>query len=261
MKGALVNRQRGVPDWQGRPPQRRSVQSRARSERTERRGAGAHSARCRHSFLTSLSLQRGHLRLWLGGLWRREHVGRSTARREQEPGEGGGMESGAQQGRVRASSSRTPGDAGKAAEPSQDGDALMLKKSMRPQAQSTCLEGVWLQPPRPSSRLCQAPPAGQLELRSDRVWPLPSRHSKILGWPRCQRPAWLGSALSGRRKAQQTLSRGLRRTPRRGGAVTRPGAEGDILMGGERDRRHRVSRTRMLSGGESPLIGSSCGRQ
>lgn len=170
------------------------------------------------------------------------------ARREQEPGEGGGMERGAQQGRVRASSSRTPGDAGKAAEPSQDGDALMLKKSMSPQAQSTCLEGAGHQPPRPSSRLCQAPPAGQLELRSDRVWPLPSGDSKILGCPPCQRPAWLGSALSGRRKAQQTLSRGLRRTPRRGGARTRPGTEADILMGGERDRRHRVSRTRMLSG-------------
>ena len=87
--------------------------------------------------------------------------------------------------------------------------------------------------------------------------PLPSRGSKVLGCPPCQQPAWLGSALSSRRKAQQTLSRGLPRTPRRGAARTRPGTEGDILMGGERDQRHHVSRTRMLSGGESPFIGSS----
>ena len=91
--------------------------------------------------------------------------------------------------------------------------------------------------------------------------PLPSCGSKVLGCPPRQQPAWLGSALSGRRKAQQTLSRGLPRTPRRGGARTQPGTEGDILMGGEPDQRHRVSRTRMLSGGESPLISSSCGRQ
>lgn len=45
--------------------------------------------------------------------------------------------------------------------------------------------------------------------------------------------------------------------PQERGARTRPGTEGDILMGGERDQRHHVSRTRMLSGGESPFIGSS----
>lgn len=64
-------------------------------------------------------------------------MGGSTAQREQEPGEGGGMESGAQQGRVQASSRRAPGDVGKAAEPSQDGDALTVKKSPSLQAQST----------------------------------------------------------------------------------------------------------------------------
>ena len=60
-----------------------------------------------------------------------------TAQREQEPGEGGGMESGAQQGCERALSRRAPGNAGKAVEPSQDGDALMVKKSPSLQAQST----------------------------------------------------------------------------------------------------------------------------
>ena len=35
MKGALVKRQRGILDWQGRQPQRRSLQRSGRSERME----------------------------------------------------------------------------------------------------------------------------------------------------------------------------------------------------------------------------------
>lgn len=43
MKGARVNRQRGGPDWQGRPPQRRSVQSSGRSERMRTAALAPHS--------------------------------------------------------------------------------------------------------------------------------------------------------------------------------------------------------------------------
>ena len=67
-----------------------------------------------------------------------------------------------------------------------------------------------------------SPPAGQRERRTDRcAWLLPSRGSKVLGRPPGRQPAWLGGALSSPRKAQQTLSRGLPRSPREGGAWTR----------------------------------------
>lgn len=134
------------------------------------------------------------------------------------------MESGAQQGRARASSRRAAGGAGGAAEPSRDGDALTAKKTASPKPR--CISGcTWMSAASAATAKPQAapsPPAGQQKRRTDRcVWLLPSRGSKVLGRPAGRQPAWLGGALSGPRKAQQTLSRGLPRSPREGGAWTR----------------------------------------
>lgn len=66
-----------------------------------------------------------------------------------------------------------------------------------------------------------APPAGQLELRSDRgVAPcLPQATPKSSGYPPCQRPAWLGSA---RRQAEGPTNpeQGSGGPPGEGGART-----------------------------------------
>lgn len=234
MKGALVKRQSGP--GLARKAAAETQRAEGRSQRTN---GALRRPFCETPALLSDILQPLARNTSASGQERfaEENAARWTAQREQEPWGGGGMESGAQQRRVRASSRRAAGGAGRAAEPSQDGDALTAKKTTNPKPRVHDVDecGVSHHSRAPAA---PRPPARQRERRRDRVRVAPAlTRLRGLGCPPGQQPAWLGGALSGRRKAQQTLSRGLPRSPREGGTWTRTETEGDVLAGGERDRR------------------------
>ena len=68
---------------------------------------------------------------------------------------------------------------------------------------------------------------------------------------------WSAASLAGRRperpaEGPTNPEQRAPEEPQGRGRLDTNETEGDILVAGERDRRHRASRTRMLSGGESP---------